>query len=174
MRITAGAGLLAVIVTTGVPHAGEHVRQVDIGDTVLTYVEQGRGDARSGRPRAVFTCDMARRITAPTHRSTRGLHPAHRAGHLSCFAHGSAGGPASIRRGRPRLVAAPLRTTPSPRDAAGSRAGAECACSRASDAPPLPTKDSPHRRWSAQEPNDFLARTDVAENPVKRRERRLV
>jgi non-heme chloroperoxidase len=44
MKITAGAGLLVVIVATGAAHAGERVRQVDIGDTVLTYVEQGHGE----------------------------------------------------------------------------------------------------------------------------------
>lgn len=44
MKITAGAGLLAVIVATGAAHAGADVREVDIGDTVLTYVEQGRGE----------------------------------------------------------------------------------------------------------------------------------
>jgi pimeloyl-ACP methyl ester carboxylesterase len=44
MKITPRASFLAVIVATGAAYAGADVRQVDIGDAVLTYVEQGRGE----------------------------------------------------------------------------------------------------------------------------------
>jgi len=44
MRIAARAGLLAVIITTNSARAAALLHRVDLGDTVLTYVEQGRGE----------------------------------------------------------------------------------------------------------------------------------
>ena len=44
MKITACLGVVAAIVAAGSAHAAVQERKVDIGETVLTYVEQGHGE----------------------------------------------------------------------------------------------------------------------------------